>query len=440
MEHKVFLVAILASILSQIGIAQNFDKIKLDDYFKALEKNNKFMGSVAVSKNGTIIYSNAIGYSDVKNKMKANLNSKYRIGSITKTFTAVLVLKGVENKKFSLNQTIEKYFPNIKNAKDITIRHLLSHRSGIHNFTDDADYLSWHTLHKTESEMIEIIAKGGSDFAPDSKAEYSNSNFLLLSYILTKTYNKSFTKILESEIIKPLGLSSTYLGGEINTINNECESYRYLNGWDLAPETDMSITLGAGGIVSTPSDLTQFSDALFGGKLLKSESLELMKTIKDGYGIGLFQIPFNEKMGFSHTGGIDGFSSIFVHFDDGDISYALTSNGTNYDNNNISIAVLSAVYGYPYEIPSFTSYSVHPADLDKYTGVYSSKQLPLKITITKDGTTLIAQATGQSSFPLEATAKDIFKFDLAGVVLEFNPTEKTMVLKQSGGQYFFTQD
>ena len=88
-----------------------------------------------------------------------------------------------------------------------------------------------------------------------------------------------------------------------------------------------------------------------------------------------------------------------------------------------------------YDIPDFKSYAVTSEDLDNYLGIYSSKEFPLKITITKDGATLIAQATGQPSFPLKATDKDIFKFDQAGIVLEFNPTAKTMILKQGGGQY-----
>lgn len=115
-------------------------------------------------------------------------------------------------------------------------------------------------------------------------------------------------------------------------------------------------------------------------------------------------------------------------------------NGKNFNNNHISIAVLSAVYGQPYDIPEFKTLRVSSEDLDKYSGVYSSSQIPLKITITKDNETLIAQATGQSAFPLEATGKDKFKFDQAGVVVEFNPTDRTMILKQGGGQFTFTKE
>ena len=437
---KTILTTALLLTLGQIGFSQNLDKTKLDNYFNALEQNNKFMGSVAVSKNGEIIYIKSIGFADIENKVKATENSKYRIGSISKSFTTVLILKAVEQKKLNTNQTIDKWFPTIKNAKKITVNHLLSHRSGIHNFTDDKDYLTWNTQPKTEKEMIEIIAKGGSDFNPDSKAEYSNSNFVLLTYILEKTFTKSYSDLLQEFIVKPIGLKNTYVFGKINPSNNECKSYSFSGSWKTETETDFTVPLGAGAITSTPSDLTKFADALFSGKLLTNESLEIMKTIKDGYGIGLFQIPFYKSVGYGHTGGIDGFSSIYSYFSDDKISYALISNGTNINNNDISIAVLSAIYDKPYEIPVFTTFTLTSEDLDKYLGVYASKQIPLKITISKDGNTLIAQGTGQPAFPIEATEKDKFKFDQAGAKFEFNLTAKTMILFQGGGQINFTKE
>ncbi|MDR0559593.1 MAG: beta-lactamase family protein [Prevotellaceae bacterium] len=432
---KTYLLTI--GLLSQTVFAQNFDRAKLDSYFDALDVNGKFMGSVSVSQNGQIIYAKSTGFSDIENNVRANENSRYRIGSISKTFTSVLVLKAVEMKKLYLNQTIEKFFPTIPNASKITVRHLLNHRSGIYNFTSGENYLTWHTQAKTEKEMVEIIASRESEFEPDSKAQYSNSNFVLLTYILEKTLKKSYSELLTIYIAKPLGLTDTYLDSK----SNEAKSYNFYEGWKPEKKTDISIPSGAGGIVSTPKDIVKFSDALFGGKLLKNESLELMKTLKDNIGIGLFQMPFYEKTGYGHTGGIDGFTSVFVHFADGNISYAMTSNGTDFNNNDITIAVLSAVYGKPYEIPVFKMmYNVKPEDLDQYAGIYSSEQIPLKITVTKNDKILTAQATGQPSFPLEATEKHKFKFDKAGVILEFNPTENTMLLKQGGEQFTFKKE
>jgi CubicO group peptidase (beta-lactamase class C family) len=157
---------------------ESFDKARLDAYFDALEAADRFRGSVALSLNGEVIYSRTVG-----NSAK---NSKYRIGSISKTFTTVLVMKAFEQGKLAPDQTIDAFFPSVPNAGKITIRHLLSHRSGIHNFTDDPDYLTWNAESRTESQMVALIAARGSDFEPGTGVRYSNSNFVLLTYILEK--------------------------------------------------------------------------------------------------------------------------------------------------------------------------------------------------------------------------------------------------------------
>jgi CubicO group peptidase (beta-lactamase class C family) len=372
--------------------------------------------------------------------MKASENSKYRIASVTKTFTAVLALKAEEENKLSLSQTIDKWFPTIGNADKITIEHMLYHRSGLHNHVDEFVNSNRHTQPITETEMIEVIIKGGNDFEPDTKMAYSNPNYILLTYILEKIYEKPFSKILEEQIANPLGLKNTYLGEKINTQKGECNSYTFLNNWELAPELDISQALGAGAMTSTSADLVTFIHALFSGKLIYENSLMKMKIIKDFFGMGLIQVPFDNKTGFGHTGGIDGFRSVFGYFPTGDISFAYTSNGMNFNGNDISIAVLSAAYNIPFEIPEFTTYELTAEDLDKYLGVYSSKQLPLKMTITKVDNRLFGQGTGQPSFPLEAVGKDKFEFKQAGVVLEFNPTDKTMILRQGGGVFNFERE
>jgi len=398
------------------------------------------MGSIAISQHGKIIYTKSVGYADIENKIKANADTKYRIGSITKTFTTVLIFKTIEENKLDLNQTIDKFFPGFPKGEKITIKLMLNHRSGIHNFTSDPNYINWNTKPKTEQEMVELISKMGSDFEPDSKAEYSNSNFVLLSYILQKIHNKKYSDLVKNYITEPLGLKNTYLGGKISPKNNECYSYLFLENWVLESETDISIPLGAGGISSTPSDLVQFSNGLFSGKLIKKENLDLMQTIKDDYGTGLFQFPFYNYKGYGHTGGIDGFTSVFSHFSEGNVSYSIISNGLNYNHNNISIAVLSAIFDKPYEIPEFIKMELKSEDLDKYLGVYSSTQIPLKITITKKDKILFAQGTNQPELPLEATGENKFSFEQLNVILEFNPKENIMILKQGGGQFTYTKD
>jgi len=438
--YKLITIFLFSLAFSGISWGQDLDKAKLDQYFEALESNQKFMGNVVVAREGKVIYTKAIGFRDIAKQTKADNNTKYRIGSISKTFTTVLVFKAIEAELLNLNTPLSDYFSSIEHSKKITVQHLLSHRTGIHNFTNDDDYLSWNQGAKTEEEMLQIIKRGGSDFKPDSKAEYSNSNFLLLSYILEKTYKKSYGEILDEQIIAPLQLEHTYLGGTINAEPNEAYSYSFTGDWEKESETDISIPLGAGGVVSTPSDLILFSAALFGGKLVSAANLERMKTMRDSYGMGLFQFPFDGNIGFGHTGSIDGFSSVFSYFEEGHLAYALCSNGNNYNVNDISITVLSAALNQAFKVPQFTTYQPEAGDLYKYAGVYASQQMPLKITITIKNESLLGQATGQPSFPLEATAKDVYKFEQAGLVMEFNPQENSLILKQGGGEFLFKQE
>ena len=419
-------------LIASNTFAQSFNKSKLDSLFSILETKDKYMGSIAISENGKIIYTNSIGKDDIDNNKKSTNLSKYRIGSISKMFTSSMIFKAIEENKLSLNQTIDKYFPNIENAKTITISNLLNHRSGIQNFTSDEEYMKYNTLPQTENQMVAIISKGKSDFEPNIKAAYSNSNYVLLSYILEKTYNKKYSEILQAKITKPLKLQNTYFGGTINIKNNETLSYDFDDKWIKETETDTSIPMGAGAIVSNPTDLCVFVESLFAGKIISIKSLDQMKTIQEKFGMGIFQMPFYDKIGFGHTGGIDGFSSVLSYFPDDKLSVALTSNGHIYKNNDILIAALSCFYNKKFEIPTFKIIELKTEDLDKYLGEYSSSTFPLAITITKQDNKLFAQATGQSAFPLDATEKDKFEFALAGIKLEFNTTEKQMTIIQGG--------
>lgn len=438
MTKKIAFTLVLGLLLST-SFAQNIDKVKLDSLFQILETKDKFMGSIAISENGKLLYTKSIGKDDLETNQHSSPLTKYRIGSISKMFTSCMIFKAVEERKINLNQTIEKYFPTIINANKITISNLLNHRSGIHNFTDDENYMSYHTEPKSEKQMIEIIAHGKSDFKPDSKADYSNSNYVLLSFILEKIYKKSYEELLTATIIKPLGLKNTYFGGKIAVQNNECYSYTFEDKWQKENETDMSIPMGAGAIVSNPTDLIVFIENLFANKIISQNSFEQMKAIKDNYGMGIFQIPFYEKQGFGHTGGIDGFGSVLSYFPENKLAIALLSNGRIYENNNVMIGVLSIYFNKSFQIPTFTTIELKAADLDKYLGEYAKENFPLKVNVTKEDNQLFAQATGQSAFPLEAVEKDIFEFTAANIKLEFNPKENQMTIIQGGRKTIMTK-
>ncbi len=422
------------------SFAQDRKFSTLDSLFNLLEINDRFMGTLSISENSKIIYSKSIGKEDVASRKLSNNLTKYRIGSISKMFTACLIFQAIEENKISLKQNINRFFPKIANSKEITIGNLLNHHSGIHNYTNDTSYLNYYTTSKSKKEMLEIIQAGGSDFKPNSKAEYSNSNYILLSFILEKIYKKSYEELLQLKIIQPLGLKNTYFGKKLELAKNECASYRFSGKWELEKETNSSVSLGAGGIVSTTEDLLFFISNLFAGKIINAASLEQMTKLEDGYGMGIFSVPFYDKKGFGHTSGIDGFSSFLYIFPEEKISIALTSNGSRFNNNDIAIAALSDCFDKPFTLPSFYAVELTSADLDKYLGTYSNSEMPIKIVITKDSLSLKAQASGQQSFSLDATGKDTFEFSAAGVKIEFIPEKKLLILMQGGGKFTFTKN
>lgn len=422
------------------SFAQDKKFSTLDSLFNLLEINDRFMGTLSISENSKIIYSKSIGKDDVASGKLSNNLTKYRIGSISKMFTACLIFQAIEENKISLKQNINRFFPKIANSKEITIGNLLNHHSGIHNYTNDTSYLNYYTTSKSKKEMLEIIQEGGSDFKPNSKAEYSNSNYILLSFILEKIYKKSYEELLQLKIIQPLGLKNTYFGKKLELAKNECASYLFSGKWELENETHSSVSLGAGGIVSTTEDLLFFITNLYEGKIITAASLEQMTKLEDGFGMGIFSVPFYDKKGFGHTGGIDGFSSFLYTFPEEKISIALTSNGSRFNNNDIGIAALSDCFDKSFSLPSFYAVKLTSADLDKYLGTYSNSEMPIKIVITKDSLSLKAQASGQQSFSLDATGKDTFEFSAAGIKIEFIPEKKLLILMQGGGEFTFIKE
>jgi CubicO group peptidase (beta-lactamase class C family) len=352
-------------------------------------------------------------------------------------FTATLIFQLIDEGRLNLSTTLDQYFPTVSNAGKITIGNMLSHRSGIHSFTNDSDYLVWMIEPKTRDEMVAIISSKKADFEPDARTEYSNSNFVLLGFILEEIYKKPYNAILQSRICLKAGLKDTYYGGKTDITKNESYSFRFMTSWEKQPETDMSIPHGAGAIVSTSSDLVKFIYALFAGQLVSDESLTKMKTITDGMGMGMQQFPYENKKIYGHGGAIDGFNSLLCYFPDEKIAIAYCSNGTVYSINDILLGALAIYFQKPFALPVFTSYDVTPEELQQYPGVYSSEQIPIKITITTDNGKLFGQGSGQPAFPMEASAKDIFKFEPAGIVIKFTPEKGEFVLEQGGGSFTF---
>ncbi len=426
---RIFLPVFITLGLSVSGQAPF--KAKLDSLMNLLDKNNSVMGTLSLFKDGREIYNRSIGYASIEKSIKADENTVYRIGSISKTFTAVIIMKLVEEGRLSLGTHLARYFPEIPYSNEITIEQLLRHRSGIFNFTDAPDYASWMEHYVSRETLLSKILSYEPEFRPGKGMKYSNTNYVLLSYIAEKITKQPYDRLVEKYICGPCSLEKTRYGGEINVDQDEAMSYQHKDKWIPATETNMSIPSGAGGLVSTPSDLNKFLYCLFNGKLVSDSSLSNMMTMEDGYGLGIFQVPFYDKVAYGHAGGIDGFQSNAFYFPDEKFSVSFLANGVDFPLNEVLIGVLSIYFGRDYTFPRFRpAVQVSPEELNKYTGVYSDQDFPLKLTIRVTNGHLEGQATGQPAFPLEATGDDIFSYNAAGIIIQFIPDENKLILNQ----------
>jgi CubicO group peptidase (beta-lactamase class C family) len=448
-RFKLFIAGLL--LIAAIPTSANaqsasFDKKKLGTYLNKLLEENKFMGSVAIDSAGQEVYNNSLGFSHLEDqKMKADRETKYRIGSVTKTFTAVMIFQLIEEGKLSLSTTLAEYYPQMPQAGSITIEDMLRHQSGLYNFTNSSDYPKWMTEKRSKKQMLALFEDQEPQFAPGTKTSYSNTNYVLLGFIIEDITGDTYANELEKRITDPLNLENTYYGDGINPEENEAASFRFTDSlWKAMPETDMSVPGGAGAIVSTPDDLTDFMQALFNDKLVSKESKEKMTTIEMRLGMGLMQVPFYNSFAYGHNGGIDGFQSHTTYFPQEDVAVAFTANAMDYHMNNILIGILNIYFGRDFDIPDFdqpTIITLTRKEMQKYIGNYGSDQLPMDIKIFVKDSRLMAQGTGQSAFPLTATDQTTMRFERAGIVMEFDSLSSNKYqqfkLNQSGGSFLF---
>lgn len=324
-----FFVLVLTLCFNKIE-AQDFNQAKLDSFIVKLEQNKKAMGSISIYKAGKDVYVKSIGYKDSAQKSKANHESLYRIGSISKTYTATLILMLKEKGKLSLTDKLSAWFPDVKNADQITIEHLLRHRSGLFNFTNELNFMQWMTQSIKREELLQKIIQYTPNFKPGEKFEYSNTNYFLLALIAEKQSGKKYHQLLHDFICKPLKLKRTFDYPDSKFFSDQTISFKKYADWVPDTNTHLSITLGAGSIVATAEDVNTFLNALFTYKLVSKKSVEEMATLVDGYGLGVFRVPFYERFALGHNGGIDGFRSASYYFADDQVSITYLSNAVDY--------------------------------------------------------------------------------------------------------------
>jgi D-alanyl-D-alanine carboxypeptidase len=440
MKVKTIFAILLTLALFTSGYAQTLDKAKLDQFFDRLAEKNKAMGSLVIAKDGNVLYTRAIGYGQINGTERKPLTeaSRFRIASITKTYTAVMILQLVEEGKLKLTDTLDNFFPQVPNAQKITILQILSHRSGIPNVRrDQATWKPGETV--TRDQMLALIVNSTPEFEPDTKSSYSNSGYFLLNLILENVTGKPYAGALEERINSRIGLNDTYLAtAPIDVNKGEALTYFYAGSdWKLNFETHPSI---ARQLISTPGDMAKFIQALFDLKLISQESLKQMKTIRDDEGLGLVTFTFAGKTFFGNTGGGDNYGSWLMYLPEEKLVVSYATNAKVHPVKDIISGVIDIYYGKRFEIPAFESIAVNPEVLDQYVGVYSSPDAPRKWTITRDGGTLFVQPGSENAAAVEATAQDKFQLFGGRLIFEFDTPKNQMILKRGGRSIVFTKE
>lgn len=414
--------------------AQNLHIDEVDRFVTLIEDNNRSIGSLTIHKDGKQLYNRNFGQSNIP-QQRHDQDTKYQIGSITKIYTAVLIFQLVEKGNLSLDDRLERFFPDMPGAKEITIAQMLNHTSGLGDYTWKEDDSNWLLKKVTEQQILDEIKHQGLVLKPGERQEYSNSAYYLLAKITEKLFRKDYPILIQEKICKPLGLKNTTSMAAKSA--NVYRSYNYdADGkWMEVEDFYFPNTKGVGDIVATTADMLTFINALFHYNILKKETVAIMKPIiaeKEYFGRGLMQIPMRTQLLYGHGGDTKGTHSVLGYNEKDGVSIALVINGERYTRNQFLLGLLSIMYEEPFDLPTFKTIEVSVAEMDTYTGTYSSPQLPIKIMIFHDKGVLYAQGTGQPALPLEPYDVKKFQFEEAGVQIEFQPEKNIMIFQQGG--------
>ncbi len=291
----------------------------LDDYisniFKNLQVGTMPGASVLVSQNGDIVYQKGFGYADIEKKIPVTPDTKFKIGSISKQFTAAAILKLQEEGKIKIEDKLSKYIPDFPRGNEVTIYQLLTHTSGIHSFEYKQNFEMTKPI--TPKALLDSIEKLPYDFIPGERYQYNNSGYFILGYIVAQLSGKTLSEYLNETFFKPLGMNNTGIYQTNIVLNNEAQGYS-MNGEAVkkADFQEMSWTLGVGSIYSTTKDLYKWNEAVFNGKVLSDATLKVafkQAVINSGgmvdYGFGWF-LSTNRGLKFiQHSGVSSGFYS-----------------------------------------------------------------------------------------------------------------------------------
>ena len=435
---KIFLLLSLLCI-SYFSFAQQGSK--LDTLMSAYAKLHKFNGSALVAKNGVILLNKGYGYRNAENKVANNEQTIFQLGSVTKQFTSAVILKLQEEKKLSVSDKLSKYFPGYPKGDSITIEHLLTHTSGIYNYTNDANFMTNEITKPASREKIMALFKDKPlDFSPGTSWNYSNSGYSLLGYIIEAVTKKPYYQAVRKYIFTPLHM--THSGFDFTHLKKKEKAMGYfsLEGKNpaIAPTVDSSVSFSAGAIYSTVGDLYLWHKALQKNTVLSKAQQEKAYTpVKNKYGYGWGIDSIGGKRVVSHGGGIHGFITEISRVPEDDVCVILLSNASD-PLGDISKNIFAILYGKEYVLPKERIVMKLPEEkLKQYEGEYElNKDLHVIINL-KDGE-LVAIPTGQRPEVLYAEKEDLLFVKSQDIQLEFTRNEKKevdgFILHQGGAK------
>ena len=410
-----------------------------DEYCRAHVSVNQFSGSALVARGTEVLFAKGYGLASVEHQVPNTPQTKFRLGSITKQFTAMAILILQEQGKLSVDDLVTKHVDGCPEAwKDVTIHHLLTHTSGIPSFTSLPGYGASMPLSSSPKLTLDRVRDMPLEFTPGEKFVYSNSGYVLLGQIIEKVSGKPYEKFLPEVIFEPLGMKDTGYDFAAPIIPHRAAGYRRI-GDQLANAAylDMTIPHAAGALYSTALDLHRWSVALDEGKLISSGAYEKMFTpFKETYGYGWFIDKQFGRKRIGHGGGINGFSTYIGRIPDEKLCVVVLSNLEGSPPAAIAGGLAAIALGEKYDIPKERKFiAVDGKVLGSLVGEYEIGP-GFVLTISRDGEKLIGQATGQGKTELRAESETQFYVKEASAEIAFVKDDDgkvtKLILRQGG--------
>jgi CubicO group peptidase (beta-lactamase class C family) len=395
---------------------------KVDEYMSAAVRVNQFSGSVLVALDGRPVVSKGYGMANYELGVPNTPQTVFRLGSITKTFTATAIMMLQERGRLSVNDSVCKHLSDCPTAwQPVTVRHLLTHTSGIANFTDLPDYPKTMALPVTHEGMLARFRERPLEFAPGEKYGYSNSGYYLLGVVVERASGRPYADFLRENIFEPLGMTSTGYDTSRQIIRNRASGYvAQGDSFVNALYIDMSVPFAAGALYSSVEDLLRWDQALYTEKLLSRKSLgEMLTPFREGRGYGW---AVRERFGrrvVEHDGSINGFYSSLSRFPAERVAVIVLSNRGGLSTRGIADDLSAVLFGAPYKLPEERrAIALDARTLEKYVGQY---QLPSGsvINVTYEGGKLMRQIGAHPKVELFAASETEFFMKLSDVQISF---------------------